>query len=378
MRTISKSTNTPLITHILIYTGLNLITGILAVFTLTYFPQFQPFLIFIPTIALCAWYGGFIVGFATTIISELSMTFLFFYSSSHPFLGVGNSLFVEMCLFIFIGIFISYIIHIAKQQDKITDYQRRLRQSHHVVETLEKSYDNAQAEIKARDQFLAIASHELKTPVTSMLLQVQSAIHNIRNVSLANFSVANLLKMLEDTEQQSKRLSKMVNDLLDLSLITTGKIDLEIEEANISKIVNAVADRFSSRLQTKQQITVLTNKPVIAYCDKLRMEQAIVNLISNALKYGNNKPISIQVNSTADKARIQVSDQGIGIALEQQRKIFNRFERAVSSRDYKGLGVGLYITYQIVKAHHGKIHLHSQLNKGATFTLEIPLKQPTK
>lgn len=375
---LSKTTQSTLITRAVGYVVLTIATWLVAVIALSYFPQFKPFLIYIPTVALAAWYGGFIAGFATTILSELSMTTLLFYPLDHPLLLANATVFVEMCLFIFVGIFISYVIHVAKEQEKIIEYQRRLRQSHHVLDTIEKSYDSAQAEIKARDQFLAIASHELKTPVTSMLLQVQTAIHNIRNVSLANFSVAMLLKMLEDTETQSKRLSKMVNDLLDLSLITTGKIDLEVEQANISKIVSDVAERYTSRLIDKKLITVIAKKPVLGECDKLRMEQAVVNLVSNALKYGRNRPIVMHVASSGDRAKITVIDQGIGIAPDQQKKIFNRFERAVSSRDYKGLGVGLYITYQIVKAHGGKVLLHSKPNVGSTFTLEFPIKQPKK
>src|SRR5438477_12789623 len=109
--------------------------------------------------------------------------------------------------------------------------------------------------------------------------------------------------MLEDTEQQSKRLSKMVNDLLDLSLITTGKIDLEIEEANISNIVSNVVERFSVRLANKRQINLFIKKPVIGFCDKLRIEQAIVNLVSNAVKYGNDKPISILVTGSSERCK---------------------------------------------------------------------------
>src|SRR6266568_1220623 len=211
-----------------IFIGLNIATGLLAAVALLYIPDFSPFLIFLPIITFCAMTGGFIIGFITTVISLLSITFMLFFPSNHPLLIANVSLFIQTCLFFFTGVFISYIVHESRQQDKILEYQRKLRQTHHIIEMLEKNYESAQTEIKARDQFLAIASHELKTPVTSMLLQVQTAIHNIKNVSLANFSVATLLKMLEDTEQQSKRLSKMVNDLLDLSLITTGKIDLEV------------------------------------------------------------------------------------------------------------------------------------------------------
>jgi signal transduction histidine kinase len=378
MPSVIKSNKPSPLLRFTIFTGLNIATGLLAFVALTFIPNFSPFLIFLPTIAFFAMTGGFIVGFVTTVISLLTITLMLFYPLNHHLLRVDVSLFIQTSLFFLLGLFISYIVHTSRQQDKIIEYQRKLRQNHHVIETLEKNYESAQTEITARDQFLAIASHELKTPVTSMLLQVQTAIHNIRNVSLANFSVATLLKMLEDTEQQSKRLSKMVNDLLNLSLITTGKVELEIENTNISEIVRTVTERFVERLSDKKQISLQIRKPIIGRMDKPRIEQAIVNLISNAIKYGNNKPILIAVTGNNDRGKIIVKDRGIGIPSDHQKKIFNRFERAVSSRDYKGLGVGLYITYQIVKAHKGKIHLESQINKGSTFTIELPLKTVKK
>ncbi|HWY80097.1 MAG TPA: HAMP domain-containing sensor histidine kinase [Candidatus Sulfotelmatobacter sp.] len=378
MHVISKTTQLSPVIRLIIFVGLNMATGVVADISLSYLPQFNPFLIFIPTIVFCTWYGGFIVGLITTIFSVVSVILMLFYPTSHPLLLANTTFIIEILIFFFVSAFISYVIHVSKKQDKITEYQKKLRQTHHVIETLEKYYDSSQTEIEARDQFLAIASHELKTPVTSMLLQVQTAIHNIRNVSLANFSVASLLKMLESTEQQSKRLSKMVNDLLDLSLITTGKIDLEIEETNISTIVQDVAEKFTVRLTNKNQLSIITNKTVICHCDKVRIEQAVVNLVSNAIKYGNNKPITIAISNSHEHIHITVKDQGIGIPPDQQKRIFNRFERAVSSRDYKGLGVGLYITYQIIKAHKGKVLLHSQLNKGSAFTIELPLKPSQK
>lgn len=374
MRILDKTVrNSPIIWYVS-YIGINTATILLVVISLTYIPQFKPFLLYLPTIAIFSWFGGFIVGLFTILLSIASIIIMIYYPVGRPLIH-ASPLPLEIVVFLFVSSFISYIIHIAQQQGKITDYQKRLRQSHQVIESLEKYYDSAEKEIQARDQFLAIASHELKTPVTSMLLQVQTAIHNIRNVSIANFSVATLLKMLEDTEQQSKRLSKMVNDLLDLSLITTGKIDLELEETNVSNIVTEVANRFIDRLSDKKQLNIEIKKPVIGFFDKLRIEQAVVNLISNAIKYGNNKPIIIEVSNTHDLAKITVTDKGIGIASDQQKKIFNRFERAVSPRDYKGLGVGLYITFQIVKAHKGKINLQSEPNKGSTFMLELPLRQ---
>lgn len=298
-----------------------------------------------------------------------------FYPVQEPLLAATINFYIELVLFLLIGLGISYIIDRARNQDKLSVYQKRLRQNTHIIETLEKNYESAQKEIQARDQFLAIASHELKTPVTSMLLQVQTAIHNIRNVSLANFSVSSLLKMLEGTEQQSKRLSRMVNDLLNLSLITTGKLDLEPEPTDLTAIVNEISDRFAERIKKDNiTITVAADKQIIGNWDRVRIEQAVVNLVSNAIKYGNNKPIHIALSNSHNRAKLAVSDQGIGISPDHQKRVFERFERAVSSREYKGLGVGLYITHQIVKAHHGKISINSKPNQGTTFIIELPLQ----
>jgi signal transduction histidine kinase len=358
------------------YFSLNLVTGLLAALLLFLFPHMSPFLLFLPTILFVAWYSGFLPGFITTVISMSIIVLLLFFPTRDPLLVASTNLLVEIILFFVVGIFASYIIDKAKNQDLITDYQKRLRQNTHVIETLERNFENAQKEIKSRDQFLAIASHELKTPVTSMLLQVQTAIHNIRNVSLANFSVANLLKMLEGTEQQSQRLSKMVNDLLNVSLITTGRIDLELEETDLSTVVKNVAENFSEKMKRENNsISVTAEKPIRGTWDKVRIEQAVSNLISNAIKYGNNKPIAITVSNSHERAKLTVEDKGIGMSQEQQKRIFERFERAVNSKEYQGLGVGLYITSQIVKAHHGKIDVHSKPNDGTTFIIELPLRQ---
>lgn len=357
------------------YLFINIVTAAFAAIMLYLIPGITPVLFFIPTVLLIAWYAGFVPGVMTTLLSIISVVLLLFLPSNKPLIVVDANYFIEIAAFFLIGLYASYIIDKSKNQDIITNYQKRLRQNAHLIQTLEHNYETAQKEIKARDQFLAIASHELKTPVTSMLLQVQTAIHNIRNVSLANFSVANLLTMLEGTEQQSQRLSKMVNDLLNLSLITTGKLDLEPESMDLSKVVKDVAGNFSERLKRDNtELTVTAEKPVVGVWDKVRIAQAVTNLISNAIKYGNNKPIAISVSNSHERAKLVVQDDGIGISSDNQKRIFERFERAVSSKDFHGLGVGLYITNQIVRAHHGKISVNSKPNNGTTFIIELPLK----
>ncbi len=207
-----------------------------------------------------------------------------------------------------------------------------------------------------------------------MLLQLQTALHNIRNVSLANFSVEKLLKMLESAEQQTNRISKMINDLLNVSLITTRKLDLELREVDLSKLTKEVVESFSERLEHEgYKLKLDADSSVVGKWDKIRIEQAVSNLLSNAIKYGDRKPIEVKVTNHNETAKISVVDHGIGIPTEHRENIFALFERAPPQDKYKGLGVGLYITNQIVKAHHGNIRVDSRENKGSTFTIELPL-----
>jgi len=233
---------------------------------------------------------------------------------------------------------------------------------------------HAEEEVKAREEFLSIASHELKNPLTSMLLQIQGILHNMRNVSLADFSIDKMMRMLESSEQQSRRLNKMTSDLLNVSLITTGRLDLEVEKTDLTEIVKDVAMRFTEQFERAGcTFTLKAEKPIQAKVDKVRIEQVLTNLLSNAIKYGKGKPIFMKIEKADSKAIITVDDAGIGIPPENLERIFGRFERAVDKHEYKGLGVGLYIASQIIRAHHGVIKVKSEKGKGSSFIAELPL-----
>jgi signal transduction histidine kinase len=326
----------------------------------------DPALLFLPCIILFAWGGGYKSGILATIISGAVIDYLF--PSPNP-LGI--------LLFLSEGILISFITENGRRHHTHTFHHNK-KDIQERVEKLEVEYALAKKEIRARDEFLSIASHELKTPLTSMLLQTQTAIYSIRNVSLAHFSINNLLKMLESVENQTKRLSKMINDLLSTSLITTGNLQLVYEKVDLDAVVSDVLEDFSTRIQREgYELAYSKQDSIIGQWDKIRIEQAVSNLISNAIKYGNRKPIEVAIKKENDDALIIVKDHGIGIPKEQHEKIFGLFERAVSPTEYKGLGVGLYITKQIVKAHGGSISLSSKVGKGTTFTIKLPVQPVT-
>ncbi len=234
-------------------------------------------------------------------------------------------------------------------------------------------YKEAQEAIRARDEFLSISSHELKTPLTSIILQLQIALRTIEHTEKP--SKEQVVKMLYGAEKQSKKLQKLINDLLNISLITTGRLHLEKEKTDFSQLVYGVLERFSHLFQKeKVHVDLDIEDGVEGYFDHVRMEQVISNLVTNAVKYGNKTPVHITVKKFDSTVRFTIQDKGIGIDPATQKEIFERFARGVATRDYRGLGVGLYISRQIVEAHGGTISLDSEVGKGSTFTLHLPLE----
>jgi signal transduction histidine kinase len=230
--------------------------------------------------------------------------------------------------------------------------------------------------VAARDEFLSIASHELKTPLTPLQLQVQS-LQRLTQRNAPTPIHGKLTTGLEVMDKQVVRLTTLVNNLLDISRITSQRLLLNLEEVDLRQLVQEVVVRFRQELlQAGCTLTVHAPDPVVGLWDRSRLDQVATNLLSNAMKYGAGKPIEISVEGTTDHGRLRVRDNGIGVAPEDQARIFDRFERAVSEHNYGGFGLGLWITRQIVECSGGTILVHSQPGAGATFVVELPLKAP--
>jgi PAS domain S-box-containing protein len=235
-------------------------------------------------------------------------------------------------------------------------------------------YAKAQEAIQVRDEFLSIASHELRTPLTPLLIQLQRLVSTRSKTTIENLGADRLRAILVRAERQVQRLGKLVDNLLDVSRIGAGHLELELDAAcDLAALAREVAGRFSEELARAGSTLILhADHPVVGAWDPLRLEQVITNLLSNAVKYGPGQPIEIDVEDGDGPARLRVSDHGIGVPPERVQAIFERFERAVSPRSYGGLGLGLYIAREIVEAHGGRIAVASQLGHGAVFTVELP------
>ncbi|MGE0527869.1 MAG: MHYT domain-containing protein [Bdellovibrionales bacterium] len=229
--------------------------------------------------------------------------------------------------------------------------------------------------LHARDEFISVASHELKTPITSMRLQTQMLNRAFKKGGSAAIEPARLAQMLDTSTRQLDRLTRLVEDMLDISRISTGKLTVEIGQHDLSRLVQDVLERFENECKQKGcEVHAEIEPEVIGYFDPFRIEQVVINLLSNALKYGGGKPISVTlIKKSPTRAELRVRDYGIGIPKEAQARIFDRFERAIPSRTISGLGLGLYIVKSILAIHHGQVRVESEPGQGALFTVELPL-----
>jgi signal transduction histidine kinase len=235
---------------------------------------------------------------------------------------------------------------------------------------LSRAKQEAELALELREEFISLASHELNTPLTSLHLQTQVA----RKKALAEKGTsANELNLIDSYDSQLKRLVRLVNDMLDISRLKSGKFWLERSVCEITSMMREVIERLPAR--SRELIVMGEVEPIYGFWDHFRMEQVLLNLLTNAVKYGEGKPVEVKIWPEEDQALIEVKDMGIGIAEEKHQLIFERFERAVAAKDYSGLGLGLYITKQIIEAHGGTISLRSELGKGSTFILTLPCKK---
>ncbi len=229
------------------------------------------------------------------------------------------------------------------------------------------------SQVQARDEFLAMASHELKTPITPLNLQMQSFLKMVRTRTLKQIDDERLERMLSTAYHQVERLAETIDKLLDVSRFTAGKVAMNFEKVNLCELVKETVNSFEIQLN-KLGCACKISAPdqVMIVCDLFRIEQVLINLLSNAMKYGPGKPVEIQISADEEWAELRIKDHGIGIAPEDHKRIFQRFERATPPTNYGGLGLGLYITCEIIKQHQGSIHIESSLGSGATFIVRIP------
>ena len=243
------------------------------------------------------------------------------------------------------------------------------------IDDRRRAQTELQRSLLARDEFISVASHELRTPLASLVLQLGVAQRAIARGDDA----AKIAARLEVADRQQQRLSVLVEEMLDVSQISLGKLVLDRADTDVSSLVASVVSRLqepATRAGSSVTIHVGTT-PIVGTWDASRLGQVFTNLINNAIEYGKGQPIEVSVEDGA-QLRIDVRDHGIGIESSDLERVFERYERAVSSRHFGGLGLGLYISRQIVEAHGGTLTVSSTPGEGSIFSVLLPRHATTE
>jgi PAS domain S-box-containing protein len=232
--------------------------------------------------------------------------------------------------------------------------------------------------VSLRDEFLSIASHELRTPLTALRLQLDSVARSLERRPAEHLASGRLASSTGDARTQAVRLTALVERLLDISRLAEGRLTLDQEELDLVSVVREVVDVMRAPARVAGCELRFDAPPALrGHWDRMRLEQLVTNLVGNATKFGAHQPVdvalAVDTNGHAGAARLTVTDRGIGIDPQDQRRIFERFERAVSARNFGGLGLGLWVAKQIVDAHEGTISVASAPGEGATFTVVLPV-----
>jgi signal transduction histidine kinase/Na+/proline symporter len=238
-------------------------------------------------------------------------------------------------------------------------------------------YHEAEAAVRARDEFLAVASHELKTPLTPLRLKIQTLERLVARGDLAAMPQERLMQLFGGAEGQVLRLVGLVDDLLDVTRLTTHRLRLRVEPVDLADVVGEVVERHASDAAAAgSTVHVDAARPVLGSWDRLRVEQVFTNLLTNAFKYAPGARVEVSVRGEGPHAVLVVRDEGPGIAPPDQERIFRPFERAVRFLEVSGFGLGLFIVRQIVEAHGGTVRLESSPGQGSAFRIELPRAGP--
>jgi PAS domain S-box-containing protein len=233
----------------------------------------------------------------------------------------------------------------------------------------ERLLEEAERAVEIRDAFLSVAGHEFRTPLAALSLTFFNWAFRAR---AENDTRA--LERIAKGQQQVDRLTRLTEDLLDIGRISAGRLELQRTPTDLAALVRDVAGRLDeSAARSGARLEIEAPGPVVGQWDRSRLDQVVTNLLTNALKFGPGKPIVVTVHHDNGTAELTVSDRGIGIHPVDQERIFERFERAVSERSYTGIGLGLWITRQLVSAHGGTISVESERGQGATFRVRLPV-----
>ncbi|RZI97902.1 MAG: HAMP domain-containing histidine kinase, partial [Haliea sp.] len=251
-----------------------------------------------------------------------------------------------------------------------------------LLSELQATQGELQKAVRMRDDFMSMVAHELRTPLNTLFLEAQLRKMQLDRGNTAVFDGAYLQKMVARDQRQIQSMVRLIDDMLDVSRIRSNRLSVRPGEVELSALLERVVANLSSQASAAgSRITLQASEPVTGHWDEFRIEQVVINLLTNALRYGNGQPVEVRLVPLPQESavRIEVEDRGRGISQADQQRIFGQFERAAGDDDGSGgLGLGLFITRQLVKAHGGSIGVQSVEGEGSVFSVTLPLTPPAE
>ncbi|WP_166367268.1 hybrid sensor histidine kinase/response regulator [Pseudomonas akapageensis] len=273
---------------------------------------------------------------------------------------------------------VSVFVDLYRQRKAMNVQVEALEQARKEQEVLLKRLQATQEElehaVRMRDDFMSIVSHEVRTPLNGLILETQLRKLHLARDNADAFTLDKMRAMVDRDERQIKSLIRLIEDMLDVSRIRTGKLSIRPTHFDLAQLVVSLVENFRQQAtEAGSTLSVEAPRPVVGTWDEFRIEQVIANLLTNALRYGCKSPVDVRVYQENDMACVDVCDHGGGISEENQKRIFQQFERVSNNHAGAGLGLGLYISEQIVAAHGGRISVQSAIGEGALFHVSLPL-----
>jgi len=265
---------------------------------------------------------------------------------------------------------VNVFVDLYKQKLEV---RQRVAEREATVRELNQVQDELQHALRMRDEFMSMVAHELRTPLNTLYLEAQMRRLQLERGNMAAFAPEQLERMVARDMRQIHAMVRLIDDMLDVSRIRSGKLSIRTGAVDLEALLQRiVGDLAQQAADVQSELRLLIVQPVAGTWDEFRIEQVIVNLLTNALRYGGGKPIDVRLHADSQCARIEIADQGPGIPEDVLPRIFEPFERGQMENVPKGLGLGLYISRQLAEAHGGTLTARSKPGEGSVFIFTLP------
>jgi len=280
-----------------------------------------------------------------------------------------------------VNVFVELYLQRQETRRQVQALEKSRQEQEVLVQELQATQSELQNAVRMRDDFMSMVAHELRTPLNTLFLEAQLRKMQLDRGNTAFFDTAYLQKMVARDKLQVQNMVRLIDDMLDVTRLRNNRLSIRPSEVNLPALLERVVGNLANQAASSgSSITLHAEQTVIGFWDEFRIEQVLINLLTNALRYGEGQPVDVRMTPLSEGVRIDVRDGGRGISEADQKRIFGQFERAVAREGDKtgGLGLGLYITHQLVQAHGGSIEVESQPGEGSVFTVRLPLQPPVE